>query len=106
MADIEARIAGQGDKIRELKTSKAAKDVIQPEVAKLLALKAEFKAATGEPQPYTLHSTCTLHTAGNDWKPPAAAAAPAKAAAKAATPPKVEIAVHSSVNKPVCGVHQ
>ena len=57
MADIEARIAGQGDKIRELKTSKAAKDVIQPEVAKLLALKAEFKAATGEPQPYTLHFT-------------------------------------------------
>ena len=48
MADIEARIAGQGDKIRELKASKAAKDVIQPEVAKLLALKAEFKTATGE----------------------------------------------------------
>ena len=32
MADIEAKIVAQGDKIRELKTAKAAKDVIQPEV--------------------------------------------------------------------------
>ena len=32
MADIEAKIVAQGDKIRELKVSKAAKDVIQPEV--------------------------------------------------------------------------
>ena len=58
MADIEARIAGQGDKIRELKASKAAKDVIQPEVAKLLALKAEFKTATGE---HCTLQPCSLH---------------------------------------------
>ena len=32
MAEIEAKIVAQGDKIRELKTAKAAKDVIQPEV--------------------------------------------------------------------------
>ena len=32
MAEIEAKIVAQGDKIRELKASKAAKDVIQPEV--------------------------------------------------------------------------
>ena len=90
MAEIEAKIVAQGDKIRELKAAKAAKDVIQPEVnschknlhhcyvhcpmsmqvATLLALKAEYKAATGE-----------------DWKP---TAAPSKAApAKAASPPKV-----------------
>ena len=87
MAEIEAKIVAQGDKIRELKAAKAAKDAIQPEVnissmfcphafippmqvAALLALKAEYKAATGE-----------------DWKPPAA---PAKAApVKAPSPPKV-----------------
>ena len=33
MADIEAKIAAQGDKIRELKAAKATKDVIQPEVS-------------------------------------------------------------------------
>jgi len=69
MAEIEAKIVAQGDKIRELKAAKAAKDAIQPEVTALLALKAEYKAATGE-----------------DWKPPAA---PAKAApVKAPSPSK------------------
>jgi len=47
MADIDAKIKAQGDKIRELKAAKSAKDVIQPEVNTLLALKAEFKTATG-----------------------------------------------------------
>eukprot|EP00092_Neocalanus_flemingeri_P024203 GFUD01026250.1.p1 GENE.GFUD01026250.1~~GFUD01026250.1.p1 ORF type:complete len:741 (-),score=338.37 GFUD01026250.1:91-2313(-) len=47
MADIDAKIKAQGDKIRELKTAKSAKDVIDPEVKRLLALKAEFKSATG-----------------------------------------------------------
>ena len=35
MAEIEAKIVAQGDKIRELKTAKAAKDAIQPEVTLL-----------------------------------------------------------------------
>jgi bifunctional glutamyl/prolyl-tRNA synthetase len=43
MAEIDAKIKAVGDKIRELKTAKSAKDVIDPEVKKLLALKAEFK---------------------------------------------------------------
>ena len=43
MADIDAKIKAQGDKIRELKAAKSAKDVIEPEVKTLLALKAEFK---------------------------------------------------------------
>ena len=43
MADIDAKIKAQGDKIRELKAAKSAKDVIEPEVKVLLALKAEFK---------------------------------------------------------------
>ena len=43
MADIDAKIKAQGDKIRELKAAKSAKDVIEPEVKTLLGLKAEFK---------------------------------------------------------------
>jgi len=70
MADIDAKIVAQGDKIRELKASKAAKDVIKPEVDILLALKAEYKAATGA-----------------EWKPAATPPAPAPAA-KAKSPQK------------------
>jgi len=47
MAEIDAKIKAQGDKIRELKAAKSPKDVISPEVNVLLALKAEFKSATG-----------------------------------------------------------
>ena len=43
MADIDAKIKAQGDKIRELKTAKSGKDVIEPEVKILLSLKADFK---------------------------------------------------------------
>ena len=32
MTDIDAKIKAQGDKIRELKTAKSEKDVIDPEV--------------------------------------------------------------------------
>merc|ERR1719458_2491097 len=54
--------AAPGDLVRKLKTEKAAKPEIDEAVKKLLALKADFKAATG-----------------SDWKP-GASAAPAKAA--------------------------
>jgi len=47
MAEIDAKIKAQGDKIRELKAAKSPKDVITPEVNVLLALKAEFKSTTG-----------------------------------------------------------
>ena len=43
MADIDAKIKAQGDKIRELKSAKAGKDAIDPEVKILLSLKADFK---------------------------------------------------------------
>lgn len=43
MADIDAKIKAQGDKIRELKSAKTGKDIIDPEEKILLALKAEFK---------------------------------------------------------------
>merc|ERR1711971_1439123 len=67
-SDIGAAVAAQGDLVRKLKSEKAAKPEIDEAVKKLLALKADFKAATG-----------------SDWKP-GATAAPA-AAAKASSPP-------------------
>ncbi|GFR95325.1 bifunctional glutamate/proline--tRNA ligase [Elysia marginata] len=69
-ADLDAKIAAQGNKVRDLKGKKAAKADIDAEVKTLLALKAEYKAATGAV-----------------WKPGAAAApTPAPAAdAPAAT---------------------
>ena len=71
---LNAEIAAQGDKVRQLKTDKADKPTVDAAVAKLLELKAAYKAATGK-----------------DWKPPAAqpvAKAAAAPAAKAASPPK------------------
>merc|ERR1719309_1370506 len=59
---LNASVAAQGDLVRKLKTEKAAKPEIDEAVKKLLALKAEFKAATG-----------------SDWKP-GASPAPAKPA--------------------------
>ena len=49
MADIDAKIKAQGDKIRELKAAKSSKDVIDPEVKALLGLKAEFKVQYSPP---------------------------------------------------------
>merc|ERR1711974_380444 len=66
--DIGAAVAAQGDLVRKLKADKAAKPEIDEAVKKLLALKADFKAATG-----------------SDWKP-GATAAPATPA-KASSPP-------------------
>jgi len=59
--DIGAAVAAQGDLVRKLKAEKAAKPDVDEAVKKLLSLKADFKAATG-----------------NDWKP-GASAAPVKA---------------------------
>ncbi|EDQ91921.1 uncharacterized protein MONBRDRAFT_31356, partial [Monosiga brevicollis MX1] len=46
-AEIEKEIQVQGDKIRDLKASKASKDELKPFIDRLLSLKAEFKQATG-----------------------------------------------------------
>lgn len=43
-----SKISEQGDKVRQLKSEKAAKAVIDSEVKVLLALKSEFKSVTGE----------------------------------------------------------
>ena len=61
-ADLDEKIQNQGDSVRKLKAAKADKSEIDAAVKTLLALKADYKAATG-----------------NDWKP---ASAPAKAEKK------------------------
>lgn len=45
---IHDRIVAQGEKVRDLKSKKATKLVIDEEVKTLLALKAEYKKATGK----------------------------------------------------------
>lgn len=42
------KISAQGDKIRQLKSEKADKKAIEPEVQALLALKAEYKKLSGK----------------------------------------------------------
>ncbi|XP_076663274.1 glutamyl-prolyl-tRNA synthetase [Andrena cerasifolii] len=55
--EMSKKIQEQGDKVRQLKASKAKKDIVDQEVKALLKLKADYKAATGK-----------------EWKPPAAPA--------------------------------
>ena len=50
---LDQQIKEQGDRIRELKAAKKSKEDLQPEIDKLMSLKAEFKNETG-----------------NDWQPP------------------------------------
>lgn len=45
---LDKQIQVQGDKVRTLKSNKAAKDVLDPEIKLLLQLKADFKSATGQ----------------------------------------------------------
>ncbi|XP_012254281.2 bifunctional glutamate/proline--tRNA ligase isoform X2 [Athalia rosae] len=59
--ELNAKIIAQGDKVRELKAAKADKTAIDQEVKILLALKAEYKSASGA-----------------DWKPGVAPPAAAK----------------------------
>jgi len=46
--NLKSQIDAQGNKVRQLKTDKAEKEIIDAEVKTLLALKAEYKALTGE----------------------------------------------------------
>lgn len=48
IVQIDSQIISVGNKIRDLKTQKASKQIIDEEVKKLLALKVEFKAAAGK----------------------------------------------------------
>lgn len=50
VAALAAQIATKGDKIRELKAAKVEKDVLQPHLDELLALKERHKALTGGSQ--------------------------------------------------------
>jgi len=71
--DIDAKIKAQGDLVRKLKGEKADKAAVGEAVKTLLALKAEYKTATG-----------------SDWKPDAAPAAAPTAEKKKSPPPKEE----------------
>jgi len=44
---LKAKVDAQGEKVKKLKTEKADKETLDPEVATLLSLKAEYKALTG-----------------------------------------------------------
>ncbi|EDS40767.1 bifunctional aminoacyl-tRNA synthetase [Culex quinquefasciatus] len=74
-AEINDKIAKQGDVVRDLKSKKATKPDIDAAVKVLLDLKAQYKVATGQ-----------------DWKPGATQAAPAqKAPAPASGDKEAEI---------------
>ncbi|XP_063831519.1 bifunctional glutamate/proline--tRNA ligase [Ostrinia nubilalis] len=69
--DVSSQIAAQGEKVRKLKAEKADKATIDAEVKTLLALKAQYKSATG-----------------TDWTPNAAPAnKPKPQETKSASPP-------------------
>lgn len=53
-AKLDQQVRDQGDRIRELKAAKKSKEELQPEIDKLISLKADYKKQTG-----------------NDWQPPA-----------------------------------
>ncbi|XP_061172906.1 bifunctional glutamate/proline--tRNA ligase-like [Saccostrea echinata] len=47
LADLDQRIRSQGERVRDLKSKKAPKEQVDAEVKILLALKAEYKSASG-----------------------------------------------------------
>merc|ERR1712203_111975 len=49
IADLEAQVAAQGNKVREVKASKAEKSLVEAEVKLLLELKQKLSAAQGTP---------------------------------------------------------
>ncbi|XP_048270036.1 bifunctional glutamate/proline--tRNA ligase isoform X2 [Bombus terrestris] len=63
---ISEGIQKQGDKVRQLKSSKAEKSVIDKEVKKLLALKSDYKSVTGQDwKPSTIPTTAVTNKEEN-----------------------------------------
>ena len=79
--DEAAKVNAIGDKIRELKKQKAAKEVVLAEVEKLKAQKAAYEQAVGEPFPAPAPAPAPKK------KAPAPAPAPAKKKEKKAPAP-------------------
>jgi len=79
-AEIKTKIEEQGNKVRTLKESKAAKGDIDAAVKSLLELKAQYKEATGEdyapPGGNQRSSGGGKKDSKKENKPPAAAAPP------------------------------
>lgn len=61
VADVEAAVAKQGDKVRSLKAAKAEKAVVQQEVNILLALKKELEAVKANQNSQPAPSSNNLH---------------------------------------------
>lgn len=59
-----SKISEQGDKVRQLKSEKSPKSIIDAEVKVLLALKSEFKSVTGEEWRLGLQPTTVDTTSG------------------------------------------
>merc|ERR1711913_79751 len=51
IAELEAQVAAQGNKVREVKASKAEKSLVEAEVKLLLEMKQKLAAAQGTPAP-------------------------------------------------------
>ncbi|XP_013106972.2 bifunctional glutamate/proline--tRNA ligase [Stomoxys calcitrans] len=84
-SDLDLLISKQGDIVRDLKSKKADKAQVDVEVKKLLALKADYKTATGK-----------------DWKPGQTPAATTAATATSATPAAAPAATNAvSVNEQI-----
>uniref|UniRef100_A0A0K8SGP1 Bifunctional glutamate/proline--tRNA ligase n=1 Tax=Lygus hesperus TaxID=30085 RepID=A0A0K8SGP1_LYGHE len=66
--DLSSKIVEQGDKIRSLKTAKAAKNLIDEEVKKLLTLKAEYKTQVGKDWTPTANAPSSTNTAQSGAK--------------------------------------
>ncbi|CAG0891429.1 unnamed protein product [Cyprideis torosa] len=69
-SNVASQIKEQGDKIRDMKAQKVDKKTLEPEIKRLLDLKAEFK-----------------NQFGRDWKPEDSAAASTNAVASVTTAP-------------------
>jgi aspartyl-tRNA synthetase len=93
--ELYAKVTAQGDKIRELKTAKAEKDVIMVEVNALKQLKLQYKQATGNE--YVPAGTVKKEKPKQEQKGPNAEKAAKKEAAKLAK--KAKAAAHKNKEK-------
>lgn len=81
-SELDSQITQQGDLVRDLKSKKAAKDQIDVAVKKLLALKADYKSATGK-----------------DWKPGQTPATSAPVPAASSSSANDAVSVNASIVK-------
>jgi len=69
-SELDSKITKQGELVRDLKAKKASKEEVTKEVGVLLALKAEFKTLTGEPDAALAPAVVTSSAASKAEKAP------------------------------------